>query len=95
MKAEPGITAKAIPLNQRSALRRLELAGLIEYRNDGWHPVTPDVAKEEAALQDAKDATTMGLPVTKVTEQLLIRRQRRTNIERYGKPTAFDNETKS
>ena len=42
VKAEPGITAKAIPINQRTALRRLELAGLIEYRNDGWHPVTPE-----------------------------------------------------
>ncbi len=40
VKAEPGITAKQIPLNQRTALRRLELAGLIEYRNDGWHPTT-------------------------------------------------------
>ena len=42
VKAEPGIAAKAIPVNQRSALRRLELAGLIEYRNDGWHPMTPE-----------------------------------------------------
>ena len=33
-------TAKAIPVNQRTALRRLEVAGLIEYRNDGWHPTT-------------------------------------------------------
>ena len=40
VKAKPGIAAKAIPVNQRSALRRLELAGLIEYRNDGWHPTT-------------------------------------------------------
>ena len=40
VKAEPGIIAKAIPVNQRTALRRLELVGVIEYHNDGWHPTT-------------------------------------------------------
>ncbi|MGO9111906.1 MAG: hypothetical protein ACLP9L_21985 [Thermoguttaceae bacterium] len=49
IKANPGLTAKSFPVNQRGSLRSLELQGLIEYRNDGWYPVAqePKTARNE------------------------------------------------